>query len=334
MVADTQDTKAPPARGRRPSAATLFRMDVGTDDASMLDALDCRVGAILPEEYQDSYESVQPVSMGSAGLKFGSDGRVAWNEIWGTFCDLAMAGGPPHKGTFLEPASRAAVNAQPIRYAQVSEEICRGVSLVSGLAARRSPVPGWVRVACDSEVTAAWLLRAILMENVAARADGQALDLPAAPHFRLEKEIKNVVTVVAKTCHYWMGHVSRTQQRAIAGLFAASTAEWPFVEPSYSHELGRVESGQRLATRIADALARQTGLGASSRTCVGWLGLDLPSVHAAIWLMRGLVASNVLARREGTVLFVPVNPTIDSEGDVVVSGVVRIHRCAVLRGVL
>jgi len=308
-------------------------MTADADDHTVLEALEFRVRAILPEAYQDSYESVQPVSMGSAGLKFGADGRVAWNEIWGSFCDLAMAGGPPHKGTFLEPASRAEVNAQPIRYAQVTDEICRGVSMVSGLAARRSPVPGWVRVACESEATAAWLLRAILMENVAARADGQALDLPAAPHFRIEKEIKNVVTVIAKTCHYWMGHVSRTQQRDIAQLFAASAAEWPFVEPSYSHDVTRVESGERLAATMAEAITRHTGLLPSARVYVGWLGVECPTVHAAIWMMRALVASNVLSRREGTVLFVPVNPMTDPTGDVVVRAVTRIHRCAVLRGV-
>jgi len=43
------------------------------------------------------------------------------------------------------------------------------------------------------------MLRAITMENVAVRLEGRALDLPAAPVFRIDKEIKNVVTVVAKT---------------------------------------------------------------------------------------------------------------------------------------
>ena len=68
--------------------------------------LERRLTLILPEEYQDSYEDVQPVSMGSAGLKYDNDGNVAWDEMWATFCDLAMAGGPPHKGMLLEPASR------------------------------------------------------------------------------------------------------------------------------------------------------------------------------------------------------------------------------------
>jgi len=30
--------------------------------------------------------------------------------------------------------------------------------------------------------------------------------LPAGPAFRLDKEIKNVITVVAKTHHYWTEH--------------------------------------------------------------------------------------------------------------------------------
>src|SRR5215213_3663574 len=84
-------------------------MDVGTSnrsEAMALAELDARLKTILPENYQDSYEDLQPVPMRSAGLKYDGDGRVAWNEIWTSFCDLAMAGGPPHKGTLLEAASR------------------------------------------------------------------------------------------------------------------------------------------------------------------------------------------------------------------------------------
>ena len=48
-----------------------------------------RLKILLPEEYQECYEDVKPVSMGSAGLKFASTGRVAWDEMWASFCDLA-----------------------------------------------------------------------------------------------------------------------------------------------------------------------------------------------------------------------------------------------------
>src|SRR5580692_3336767 len=77
------------------------QMDVRTE----LKALDAKLKTVLPPAYA-SYEDVQPISMGSAGLKFDATGRVAWDEIWEGFCDLAMAGGPPHKGKLLEPASK------------------------------------------------------------------------------------------------------------------------------------------------------------------------------------------------------------------------------------
>src|ERR1700751_5906211 len=115
--------------------------------------------------------------MGSAGLKYGPDGKVAWDAIWGSFCDLAMAGGPPHKGTLLEPGTPADVEAQPEQHGVVVDEICRGITLVTDLPADASPIPGWVRVDCHGEAMAGWLLRAIVMENVAVRAEGRKLDL-------------------------------------------------------------------------------------------------------------------------------------------------------------
>ena len=50
-------------------------------------------------------------------------------------------------------------------------------------------------------------------------------------------------------------------------------------------------------------------------------------------MMRALVASNVLSRREGTVLFVPVNAVTDPDGTIVAGAVERVHRCASARGV-
>src|SRR6476659_6104615 len=89
--------------------------------------LESRLRTLLPAEYQETYEQLQPVSMGSAGLKYAADGTVAWDEIWGSFCDLAMAGGPPHKGALLEPGRLPDIEAEPARHQEVAEEICRGV---------------------------------------------------------------------------------------------------------------------------------------------------------------------------------------------------------------
>jgi sirohydrochlorin cobaltochelatase len=292
-----------------------------------LDTLNLRIRTLLPPEYQDSYESVQPVPMKSAGLQYDTDGRVAWDRIWGSFCDLAMAGGPPHKGTLLEPATPSAVDAEPGRYDEVSEEICRGIVLATDLDARTSNSPGWIKVACYSQAMAGWLLRAIVMENVAVRAEGMALYVPAAPHFRLAQEIKNVITVVAKTSHYWLGHLPDAQKLSIASLLTYLDKESPLIVPTVAEGSDAV-AGQTLRTRLDGTIRRDTGLEAAGPKYTGWLGVNCPSVTRAIWMMRALVASNVLARREGTVLFVPVAPSTDPRGERVADCVAHIHALA------
>jgi sirohydrochlorin cobaltochelatase len=281
------------------------------DDRRELEELDLRLRTLLPGTYQDSYEALEPKPMRSAGLKFDPDGKVAWDQIWGSFCDLAMAGGPPHKGKLLEPGTSEAIDAAPDRHEEVVDELCRGITMASELPAQPSPMPGWVSVDCYSETMASWLLRAIVMENVSARSEGRELRLPAAPDFRLDKEIKNVVTVIAKTTHYWMGHMSRAQKSAIAELFAKLAGSSPLIEPA-----------------DREVLARR-GLGEG-----GWTGIDCQSVKAAVWMMRGIVVNNVLARREAKTLLVANNPGTDPNGVIAARAVMLIHRLAAIRGVV
>ena len=299
------------------------------EDRRALEALNFRLRTILPEEYQDTYQSLEPKPMKSAGLKFDADGQVAWDEIWGSFCDLAMAGGPPHKGALLEPGTRAAVGAEPATQAQVAAEICRGIALATDLEAAPSEAAGWVRVTCLNDAMAGWLLRAITMENVAVRASGGRLELPAAPHFRLEKEIKNVVTVAAKTCHYFLGHLPMTQRRRIAYLFATLDDSSPLIVPAWPDDDG-VDASRLAAAadRIAEGIARAAGLARSRHRYAGWFGVECPSVRHAIWMMRALVVSNVLARREETTLLIPIDPVRDADGAIVIEAVTRMHRLA------
>ena len=296
------------------------------DDEAALATMRDRLRIMLPDDYQDHYEEVEPVSMGSAGLKFGGDGRVAWDEMWESFCDLAMAGGPPHKGQLLEPATRNDVEAEPDRYRMVVGEICRGIRMVTGLDVHPSPAPGWVRLTCLDEAMAQWFLRAIVIENVSVRAEGVRLELPAGPRFRVEKEIKNVITVSAKTAHYWLGHTSRYKQRSIARLFAAMAAESPLLEPETAGDSFSADANEVLARRMAESIQRETGLAVSNRRYLGWIGVECPTVSAAIWMMRGMLVNNVLARREDTLLFVPVNPTTDPVGSRLVGTLTRVHR--------
>lgn len=251
------------------------------------DELDRRLRILLPPEYHEKFAQLEAKPMGSASLKYDADGRVLWDEIWQSYCDLAMAGGPPHKGRLLGPGSRDEISARPGDYLDVVDELGRGITLASELPADDSPHLGWIRVQCHSEVMAGWMLRAITMENVAVRAEGRALDLPAAPHFNVEKEIKNVVTVVAKTCHYWMGHIPREQKIEIGELFRALDSESPLLAPGWD-DGGDV-----------------------------WRGVDCGSVAEALSMMRALIALNVLARREDRTVFVPVNHTGDPGGKIV-----------------
>jgi hypothetical protein len=266
-------------------------------DRAALEEIDFRLRILLPEEYQDSYDTLTPAPMRAAGLRFDAEGRVAWNEIWGSFCDLAMAGGPPHKGRWLAPGTAAEIASARERYDEVVAELVRGVSMVTGLLTYPAPGGGWLRIDCHSEEMAGWLCRAVTMENVAVRAHGIALDLPVAPSFRLDKEIKNVVTVIAKTCHYWIGHMPDAQHGAIADLFRRLERATPLITPAE-----------------------------------GWRGIPCAGVREAIWRMRGMVACNVLARREEHTLCVPINRALDPGSDRVARVYADVDRLARLAG--
>jgi sirohydrochlorin cobaltochelatase len=278
---------------RRSSPDGRQNRTVTENDRAALEEIDFRLRILLPEEYQDTYDALKPAPMRAAGLKFDAEGRVAWNEIWGSFCDLAMAGGPPHKGALLGPGSLPEIAAAPTRYDEVVAEAIRGVHMVTGLLTEHAPSPGWIRVRCHSEEMAGWLLRAITMENVAVRTSGIAIDLPVGPRFRLEKEIKNIVTVIAKTCHYWLGHMPPAQHGAIADLFAALERRTPLLVP-----------------------------------LDGWRGVPYGTARDAIWRTRALVAHNVLARREDLTVFVPLNRSADPGGARVARELATIDRLA------
>ncbi len=289
--------------------------------------LEARLRILLPETYQLFDDDIRPISMGSAGLKFGADGKVLWHEMWASFCDLAMAGGPPHRGTLLQPCSGDRTAMETAAYQEASAESCRGIGLVTGLCAEPSPDVGWIRMYCTSAAMCGWLMRAIVMENVSAIGRGLVLALPTGPEFRVHKEIKNVITAVAKTCHYWQDHMSEAKHEAIASLLATMQRERPLIYPGFNQEV-RPEALKTVTESMAVAIAQGTGLAISERQDRGWLGVDCREVHAAIWMMRALVASNMLSRREGTVVFVPVRAADESAGERTVHAVIQAHRMA------
>ncbi len=286
-----------------------------------------RLRVLLPDTYEVFGDTVRPLSMGSAALKYGADGKVLWNEIWGSFCDLAMAGGPPHRGKLLEPSRESEEGLEQAAYQQVSQEICRGISLVTGLCAEPSPSPGWIRMYCTSAAMSGWLMRAIVMENVAATGDGLSLYLPSGSNFQIAKEVKNVITAVAKTCHYWQDHMSAAKHQEIANLLVTMERENPLVRPRLTPNPLSERAGD-VSSSIAEDLHRATGLEVSRDNYADWIGFDCREISAAIWMMRALAVSNVLSRREGTIVFFPVNPAGSQAHEQSVQAVSRAHRLA------
>ncbi len=143
--------------------------------------------------------------MASAPMVYNDDGSVAWGDMWDSYCMLALDGGPPHRGTMLYAPSAIADPADP-RYDDVVFEIQRGIQAVSGLSAEAAE-PGWIAMETGHAGFAHWLVTAIEEENVEARRDGTKVLLPCGQDFTIKGEIKNVITAVAKTTHYYGEHV-------------------------------------------------------------------------------------------------------------------------------
>ena len=159
--------------------------------------------------------------MVSAPFRYTPEGEVAWGEMWDTFCALAQEGGPPHRGTLLHASEQEAPDSPA--YLAVVAEITRGIWEVSALEATAGE-SGWLAVRCDSSSMARWLSEAIVAELVEARSDGALLLVPVGATYTLTGEIKNVVTVVAKTTHYWREHLPTEVKQTLATQ--ARLADW------------------------------------------------------------------------------------------------------------
>jgi hypothetical protein len=172
-----------------------------------LDALRAGLGRDAEARRREYVPSARPdaAPMSSAPFLWRQDGRPDWRSMWTSFCELALYGGPPHRGP--ESALRAPAGPAAVSEAEMLGEMRRGIWETTGLYAE-SIEPGWLTVTCESPEMAAWLCAAIILENVGARVEEDRLLLPAGPGYRLQDEVKSIVTVVAKTHHYWQAHVT------------------------------------------------------------------------------------------------------------------------------
>ncbi|HEX4996497.1 MAG TPA: hypothetical protein VFX87_16070 [Methylomirabilota bacterium] len=144
-------------------------------------------------------------AMTSAPFVWRRDGRPDWGAMWTTFCDLALHGGPPHRGALQALRGPSIGDRDAVSAPEISAELRRGIEETTGLATAPAE-PGWIAITCASARMAAWLCATIILENVDARVEGTRLLVPAGPGFALEDQVKSVITVVAKTHHYWREH--------------------------------------------------------------------------------------------------------------------------------
>jgi len=196
------------------SRSSLVSVRLLTGDEAALTTLASHLASQTTLWTEQSLEEGSPPvpPMQAAPFVYKDDGHPDWGAMWTTFCELALHGGPPHRGpddSVLAVVIPEATSTDSQPGSGAVAEIRRGIFETTGLYAERAD-PGWLAITCDSPRMAAWLCASIILENVDARCEGERLLVPADPSFALTDQVRSVVTVVAKTHHYWAAHMAAT----------------------------------------------------------------------------------------------------------------------------
>jgi len=182
---------------------TFWRLGGGEGPGSVIEAA-LRASPRAAVETVHPSQVTSPAPMSAAPFVWRQDGRPDWRAMWSDFCGLALFGGPPHRGP--ESVLRAVTEPGPCTAdADAIAEIQRGIWETTGLESAPAR-PGWLAISCHSRKMAAWLCPAFILENVDAESAGEHLLVPASESFTLEREVKSIISVVAKTHHYWTEH--------------------------------------------------------------------------------------------------------------------------------
>lgn len=151
-------------------------------------------------------EKAKNAPMSSAPFVYDKYGNVEWDKMWDSFCVLAENGGPAHRATILS-SKGIQNNIDSDEYKKSAEEIINAIKKVSGYQAWDNR-DGWIGIKLFNKNVAKWYSKIINSENVECKVEGSSIFLPVNDDFSLEKEIKNVVTVIAKSSDYWKFHMN------------------------------------------------------------------------------------------------------------------------------
>lgn len=164
----------------------------------------------------NSISASKNMPMSSAPFIYDENGKVAWDKMWDSYCDLAIEGGPPHRNEkLISKGSNNDLNS--VGYRKAVSEVLRAFSLIIPYK-HVSTDKGLVEIILPNSNVANWFCQIINSENVECNVEGNKIYLPVNDDFTLEKEIKNVVTVVGKAFHYWSRH-RNWFEKALIGYF-------------------------------------------------------------------------------------------------------------------
>jgi len=207
----------------------------------------------------------------------------------------------PH--VLAEASNLICFHKDPEKSKAIASEIMRGIQLTTGMKASIDDEINSVLLECESETMAAWMHRAIVAENVFADHLGNVVRLPSGPDFRIEKEIKNVIVCVAKTWHYWDGHMSENEKAKAGKVMNDATL---IIPPQVSNNEITTEAYAKAVIETLETVGAALKFEGKTASEYGWVGFECPDEKSAAWMVRAIIACNILARREITTLLLPV----------------------------
>src|SRR5882724_10066781 len=160
--------------------ADRVRMPVtlATIPACCLDALRPTLTRARESRISEYRPAPPPGPMSAAPFLLRDDGRPDWGAMWGSFCELALYGGPPHRGPDNPLRAPEGPYSAAASDQVMLDELRRGIRETTGLYAEPAGPPGWLAVTCESRRMAAWLCATIILENVEARVEEDRVLVP------------------------------------------------------------------------------------------------------------------------------------------------------------
>lgn len=140
--------------------------------------------------------------MKAAEMVYDENGNPQWDKMWSVYCNLAAEGGPSHRADVDKisfPGNKFTYNDS------VKSEILRGLTLLNAKVYKITDI-GEIYIDLFFPKKADWFSKIINLENVESKSEDRYLVLPWSGEYKIDKEVKSVVTVWGKASHYWKEH--------------------------------------------------------------------------------------------------------------------------------